>query len=556
MSAETLRFLDELSRFEQLDAEARHELRRAAAALTALDERATQALLDAIVRLTAGRARDGGARAVIDPVLLARLLDRLGAVWNQGEALPETDRQVRLISQAYRQIRPDIRGRLHLLRGLAEAGTSEATEEFLHLLASDPPATAEDCALAVAPWFQAPPEGVESLFPRLWEALDRPHLAPVILDLANFWTEQGILPTHPGAARRAQLEALLNGLIAQLARLEQTAAERTPEQLRAAITDAEALCISLCRTLALLPGSIDVERLRPALQIKHRRMRTSIAALLARQQDPEGTEVLLAMTAEPLVRREALVAADELGLKDRVPWQFTTSEAWAESELAAWLAEPSQFGMAPTLVEALDARKMFWPGFEQPVECTLVEYVYQLATGRLRGVGIAGPATYAVTADVEGLPLGDLYALYAGWQAEHPEMREVPAAALSPGDAAAWEAMAELLGAEGFEEIELVKRAEFFGEVDWVATAERGVADRDGQRGVLIVSGTSAEFFVVPSGPRALTAEQVYWLFRGRKILATFNAGREEQTDRALSEDVFSGDDKDDDERELEIGFE
>jgi hypothetical protein len=522
MSTETLRFLDELSRFDQLDADARANLRRAAAELNPSDEQDADALLAAIVRLTASRERDAGARAVIDPVLLSRLMDRLGAAWSQGEP-PGRERQIELISQAYRQIRPDIRGRIHLLRGLAEAGSVDATHEFLHLLTGDPPATGEDCALAVAPWFQSPPQGVESLFPKLWEALGQPRLAPVILDLANFWTEQGVLPVHPGTARRSEFEALLSGLIGQLARLEQSASDRTPEQLRTAISEAEALCTSLCRTLALLPGQIEAQRLRPALKIRHRRMRTAIAALLARQHDPEGVEVLLGMTAEPLVRREALVAADELGLKDRVPWQFTTSEAWAEAELAAWLAEPAQFGVAPTRVEALDSRRMFWPGFEQPIDCTLVEYEYQLAGGRLRGVGIAGPATYAVTADVEGLSPDDLYALYAGWQAEHPEMRETPAADLSPGELQAWETMAQLLATEGFEQVELVKRAAFFGELDWVATAQR-----DGQRGVLVVSGTSAEFIVTPGGPRALNAEQVYWLHRGRRILATFNAGQEQ----------------------------
>ncbi len=66
-----------------------------------------------------------------------------------------------------------------------------------------------------------------------------------------------------------------------------------------------------------------------------------------------------------------------------------------------------------------------WPSYTEPQTCYLFRFTYPLSNGQYTNVGIAGPVVHAFNADMAELPELDIYAAFAGWQAEHPEIFEV-----------------------------------------------------------------------------------------------------------------------------------
>ena len=54
--------------------------------------------------------------------------------------------------------------------------------------------------------------------------------------------------------------------------------------------------------------------------------------------------------------------------REEIDDEHQTPEAIAEAELCVWLSEPAQFAMAPSRMELLDARTLYWPGFDDPVQ--------------------------------------------------------------------------------------------------------------------------------------------------------------------------------------------
>ena len=112
---------------------------------------------------------------------------------------------------------------------------------------------------------------------------------------------------------------------------------------------------------------------------------------------------------------------------DAIEEEFRTDNATAEAELALWLSQPQQMGVPPTDIEVIETRRLLWPSFSNPIDVFLVRFEYNFGERSYSNVGIAGPATHALSVDVADMPVDDIFAIYAGWHAEHPDIFTITA---------------------------------------------------------------------------------------------------------------------------------
>jgi hypothetical protein len=419
--------------------------------------------------------------------------------------------------------------RYAVLRTLAIDGSPQALALFADLLASRPPGDERLAVSALVPLFQPRGDrlpGAAELFPRLLDCLEHPMLAPAVLDLANFLTRRGFVAEHPAKSRAAELSTLLSSLAQRLATIEENprAFAPTPTELSKIVNEAVALVVSLCDALALAGDPVVVGKLNQVLTLAHRRVQTEAAAALARLGEKEGIEHLKKLAAEPAARTRVLAYLEELDAIGEVEEKFRSPEARAEGDLAAWMAQPTRFGLAPDELELIDRVKQYWPGYVDPVECFLFTFEYHRAGRTAAGVGLAGPTTNALHYDLQDLPPSDIYALYAGLNAEHAEIFDTPLEDLDDAKVKAWEFVQAALAEQGFAEIELVRWGNFFGEQHAVATAVR-----EGRRGVVIVADEAAEWIGLPTPSRGFDHHEAYAMYKGRKLLKTFNPGDDEK---------------------------
>jgi len=284
-----------------------------------------------------------------------------------------------------------------------------------------------------------------------------------------------------------------------------------------------ALAVSLCDALALIGEKAAIGKLYQALRVGHRRLRTEAAAALARLGEEQGTTELAQLAAEPIARLRVLAYADELRIGDKIEPQYKTKEARAEAELCVWLAEPTQYGVPPTACELFDHRKQHWPGFDQPVDCFLFQFQYVVTTDvageqALSNIGIAGPLVHAFTADLADLPPEDIYAAFAGWHAQHADIREFDVARLSKSEQLELQRLKRRLHDEGYTAIEPQRMGYFFGEKALIANAER-----QGVAGVAVIDFRDTLFFPFRNTRRPIGAEETYSIYKGRKLLKVFN---------------------------------
>ncbi|MEX2187228.1 MAG: HEAT repeat domain-containing protein [Pirellulales bacterium] len=421
----------------------------------------------------------------------------------------------------YRHADATAHSRRDVLGRLANDGGEEALATFAELVADSPPASVEDALVAFAPLMRPRPNlSVEALFPRLLDAVEHVRVAAIVLDIANHFTRSGRLGPHPASDRAVVLADLFAKVTIGLEKLSTAppADANTWESQRRTAEEGFALLISLADALALVGDRSVCDKLRPALELPHRRLRTEVAAALARLGQADGIAALATMTAEPVVRARAIYYLEELGLADEIPGQHRTPTAKAEGVLAEWLAAPLQLGLAPHAIELLDHRKQFWPGYEEPVECFLLRYAYSAAQGELRGVGIVGPLVHATACDVDDLPPEDVYALFAGYHAEHEQIQETPLANLSGVE---WDAVDTLCRDLNvlFTEVTPVEVGRFFGERHIVATAKRG-----GQPGTVVLDSNEPHWYRAGEPQRPLGIDEAYQIHKGRKLLAAFNS--------------------------------
>jgi hypothetical protein len=283
-----------------------------------------------------------------------------------------------------------------------------------------------------------------------------------------------------------------------------------------------ALAVSLCDALALIGDKNATGKLNQALQVGHRRLRTEAAAALARLGEEQGVAELVTLAAEPVARLRVLAYADELGFRDRVDPQYATPQARAEAELCVWLAEPTQYGVPPTSCELFDHRKQHWPGYDEPIDCFLFQFQYVVTVEgveqSLSNIGIAGPLVHAFTADLGDLPADDLYAAFAGWHAQHTDIREYDVERLSKSQQLEVERLKRRLSDEGYASIQPQRMGYFFGEKVLLA-----IVQRQEVAGVAVVDFKDTLFFPQRHSRRPIGIDESYSIYKGRKLLRAFN---------------------------------
>jgi hypothetical protein len=425
----------------------------------------------------------------------------------------------------YSHLGPKSRARGQALVWLASRADADDLRAFAQLLVDDPPSEEGDLVQALAPLFTPRKYDVSALYPKLLEALSHPALAAGVLDLANYLHRTGIVATHPATERTGEMVELLGQMARSLARLEEQPHEHGDSaiELSRRVAGSVALTVALCDAVAQLGATEAIPKLYQVLDLAHRRLRTEAAAALARLGEPRGADELVKMAAEPVARLRALAYAKELKVADKIDAKFRTPAARAEAELTVWLAEPTQFGIPPAQCELFDQRRQFWPGYTEAVECFLLRFTYAITVEgegerTYSNIGIAGPVVHAFTADLADLPPDDIYAAYAGWQAEHAEIFEHDVSRLSRSEQTEVVRLERRLHDAGFANIQPQQMGYFFGE-----RALAALVQRDGLPGVAVADFQDILFVPNHHTRRPLGVREVYSIYKGRKLLRTFN---------------------------------
>jgi HEAT repeat protein len=461
--------------------------------------------------------------------LLAAALASVNRQRREATAWTVDEKLIGPVVSLYQQLGDSSPSRAQLLALLASSAEPKVLRALVELLIAVPPIDDAQVVQALAPLFRrgTSPRALPTaaLFPRFLDALAHPQLAAPVLDLANFLTREHIEPVHPASSRRRQLTALLGEIVQSLAKLEESPHDdgASPVELSKRVASQVALAVSLCDALALIGERDAIGKLNQALQLRHRRLRTEAAAALARLGDDDGVAELVKLAEEPVARLRVLAYADELGLTNRIEPTWQTPLARAEAQLALWLAEPTQFGIPPQKLELFDQRRQFWPGFAGEVDCFLFRFTYTVTVEgagvrTLSNIGIAGPLAHAFLADLADLPPDDIYAAFAGWQAEHEEIREFDVARLSQSEKLEVERLTRRLHDAGYEAIEQQFMGYFFGEKALVARATH-----EWLPGVAVADFRETAFFPERHSRRPLGPREAYSIYKGRKLLRSFN---------------------------------
>ena len=438
------------------------------------------------------------------------------------DSAPWSDQRLRSLETLY-QLAPatsDLRN--HLLRWLGSAKDKAAQELWTELVCDDPPEHRLGIVLAFAPLMQPDYVPNESMLSALLNrATAHSQIAPAVFDLFNYYFRNQRINKHPAAERTSQLIELLGQLTGQLGRIEEgnIPPKFDARQLNQLVSDSVALIVALCDTFALLECEAAIPKLHQALQLRHRRVQTEAAAALTRLQDESGVKALIELAEQPVARLRVLAYAEELGFINDISLELQGEIALAESHLAIWLAEPNQMGLAPSDIELIDNREMYWPSYEHPVQCYLFRYSYGKGETAHSNIGICGPLTHAFAADLRHLTIDEMYAAFAGWQTVHNEIFQ-----MSPGRAK--QAFANdlrrlecALGDEELEDIQMQTIGSFFGELVLVATARC-----KGDSGSLVVDSHDSTWFESGNPQAPIDWQMAYSIWRGKQLLTKFNS--------------------------------
>ena len=519
--------LEDLQRVDSLDTVARAKCLRRANWLTegTPPEQADFMVAVEGLPLPLSEPQDTLLRASLAQLVKQRLAEQVGSAPASPALLAERASLAQTIARLYRHLGPKSASRGPLLAWLAVGGSAAEVGLLVQLLVEDPPVADADVVQALSPLFQHKNLPWTSIFPELLAALPQPSLAASVLDLANYATRKKFVAQHPAQDRQAELINYLSALTGKLAGLERHGGTSTASPLEwgRQIAQSVALGVSLCHALSLLNAKEATGKLFQMMELGHRRLRTEAAAALAHLGEKAGGEELVRMAAEPVARLRVLAYAKELKLLDQIDEKYQTPAARAEAELTVWLAEPTQYGVPPAQCELVDQRQQFWPGYAQARECFLFRFTY-LVTIEGEGersysnIGIAGPLAHAFTADLADLPPDDIYATYAGWQTEHEEIREYEVQRLSRSEQIEVARLERRLHDAGYDAIVPQIMGYFFGEKALVAQVERS-----GLPGLAVADFQDILFLPTRHQRRPLGAREVYSLYKGRKLLKTFN---------------------------------
>ncbi len=428
--------------------------------------------------------------------------------------------RVGAIERLYRQRDADDETGARLLAFLSAAGDARSLSLFAELMTTDPPREPEAVIQAFSPLWRQPGARVEAIFPRIWQALQYPAVAVVVLDLANFLYKSRRLPEHPAQSRAPQLVTLLGHVVERLEGWEDACTRGGVADLAAAgqVADGVALAVSLAYALSLMDVREAGGKLHRMLALQHRRLRVEAAAALAHWEDASAIDQLVQLASEPVVRLRVLTYAEELGLLDRVDPTYRTDRARYEAELVARLADPSWFGVPPTRCELLEERRLYWPGHAEPINCYLYEYCYDLPSETLCNVGLAGPSAECLPCDLTQLTRRQQYAVFAGWSLEDPGIgREETSPSFGDEELASFHRSAS---AAGCELVECCFVGLFFGQRVLVGRARMAAVD-----GFVVLTSETFDWYPSGDARRPLTPDVAFAAYIGSRLLDRFNPG-------------------------------
>ena len=432
--------------------------------------------------------------AVISPEILVRLADMLSAIDEIAAA--------------------------HCLQMLAMQPDEESIDALAAALTEQTPEQLQAVAIALSPLWQLDGSLLELFFDRLGDGFLHPATMSALLDLANYSTRTGRLPIHPYARRVDELLSLLGNLTHRLSLMEENPVKfgDDVESIQKVLGESVALTVSLCDALGLIGDKQATEKLNKTLALSHRRLQTEAASALARLGDATGKQRLIELAEDRVARLRAVTYAEEMGFAEEIAADLRLPQSMAEAELASWLASGDRFGVAPHEMELFDSRTQYWPSFEEPRDCYLFRYTYILPTGQLSNIGIAGPLTSAFNSDLANLPPDDIYAVFAGWQAEHDDIFEVPEALLNRDQRRETDRLIRSLQERECEVKQILALTFFLGEIALLA-----IIEHEGKRMHAVTDGHELLCYPASDHPTALTPDLVLSIFRGRKLLRTFN---------------------------------
>ena len=408
-----------------------------------------------------------------------------------------------------------------LLVRLAQLATVESLDAFVRCYVEDPPRGPTAASACLLPLFAVnDPQRLAALFPRLLDAVSHPEAATGVLDLANFLTRREAM-RHPAADRVGSFISLAEATLAQL----ETAQTQPPHAadsraVQAIVAAGVPLAVSLADALGLIGDSRAIPTLERIAELSHRRLRVEAYAALLRMGQAEAGAALVALASDPSVRLRVVAYAEELAVGDQLDETQRTPVALAEAELYAFLSQPTQMGVPPAACALIDTRTLAWPGYEEPRTCYLFRFEYPLVDEThgprlFSNVGIAGPLAHAFHADLADLPLPDIYAAFAGWQAEHEEI------AVQPWTSVADEEVTRDLrerAEQRFESFQPEALATFFGD-----RALLGSATQEGAAGSAVVDATRADWYPSSGRQRPIGVSEAFFIYVGRRLLRSFN---------------------------------
>ena len=455
-----------------------------------------------------------------DPAILGALL-RIVHTQHLREGaptLPECDPEK--LNAVAASVADGTPNRYLLLHLLALMRTHAALTTLVTALQQRPPTSWVEAAQVLSPLLQHQDWPIDAVFPALLDCIQHPSLAASVLDLANGLTRNRRVAAHPATEQLPRLNHLLGEVTHRLHRFEEDPRSfgDNVESVQATLGEAVSLAVSLCDAVGLIGDPSSIAKLYPAVELRHRRVQCEAAGALAAMGDELGQKRLLELASEPSARLRAVHYADELGFGELVDEQFRTDEAVAEAEISIWLSQPQQMGVPPTNVEVVDQRRMLWPSFPEPIDVFLVRFEYSFAERQYSNVGVVGPVTFAFSADVAELPVEDIYAIYAGWHAEHPEIFTVPAEQFNEAQQRVVQPLAKHLDLEGYESIKPELLGFFLDEQAAVFAAVR-----DATACLVVTDGLETIDQPIAGRSRPLSAANVFDLYKGRKMLRTFN---------------------------------
>lgn len=456
-----------------------------------------------------------------DPAILGGLLRVIHTVVLQAgpEAVAAVDPD-QLVA-IYNALPSKTPNRYLLLQLLAMNRSDVALRHLVTLLDESPPAKWMEAAQVLSPLMQHDDWSVDSLFPAVLDGLQHPALASPLLDLANYLYRQERVSVHPGQDRLPMLNHLLGEVSGRLSLFEEN--PRTfgddVDTVQATLGEAVALAVSLCDTVGLIGDETSIGKLNQTVELRHRRVQCEAAGALAKLGDELGKKRLLELTEDPAARLRAIHYADELGFGELVNEDDRSEEAIAEAEMALWLTQPQQFGVPPTAVEVIDSKRLLWPSYHDPIDVHLVRFEYNIGDRTYSNVGMTGPAAFAMSTDVANLPLDDIYAIYAGWHAEHEEIFTVQSDQFNEAQKRVMESFEKHLEHLGYRSIKPALLGIFLDEQAGVFRAVR-----DATECVVITDNLETIDQPVSGRLRPLSAEDLFNLYKGRKMLRTFNS--------------------------------